>query len=46
MTNYELLWECYRSEQMTFSQLEQHMNEDPEFKAWVMEKFKPASNKD
>lgn len=39
MNNYELLWECYISEQMTFSQLEQHMNEDPEFKEFVMKRM-------
>lgn len=38
MSNYELLWECYQSEQMTFSQLEKHMIDDPEFRVWVMEK--------
>jgi len=40
MLDYELLWECYVTEQMSFSQLEQHMNEDPLFKQWVMEKFR------
>jgi len=40
MNNYELLWECFMSEQMTIAQLEQHMVEDPEFKTWIQNKLK------
>lgn len=32
------------SEQMTGKQLEEHMNEDPEFKKWVAEKLSETLN--
>lgn len=40
MNSYELLWECFMSEQMTAVQLEKHMIEDPDFKIWVENKVK------
>lgn len=40
MSNYNLLWECFMSDQMTAMQLEQHMKDDPEFKTWVENKLR------
>lgn len=34
-TNYELLFECFTSGQMSRAQLERHMNDDEVFRAWV-----------
>jgi hypothetical protein len=39
MKNYELLWECFISEQMTAKQLDDHIREDPEFEAFVWKKI-------
>lgn len=40
MEQYELLWQCYLSEQMTTKQLEIHTKEDPEFASFVEQKLK------
>ena len=40
MNNYELLWECFMSDQMTAKQLDEHIREDGEFAEFVMEKVR------
>lgn len=40
MASYELLWDCFMSDQMTYQQLEQHMAEDSNFKVWVENRVK------
>ncbi|MCS4090031.1 hypothetical protein [Rhizobium sp. BK176] len=39
-TNYELLFECFTSGQMSRAQLERHMTEDEVFRAWVDKRVK------
>lgn len=34
-TNYELLFACFTSGQMSAAQLDGHMNDDEVFRAWV-----------
>lgn len=34
-SRYELLFQCFLSEQMSTTQLERHMDEDSVFRAWV-----------
>ncbi len=38
--NYQLLWECFMSDQMTAKQLDDHIRSDPEFEKWVNAKVK------
>ncbi len=38
--NYQLLWECFMSDQMTAKQLDEHIRADPEFENWVNAKVK------
>lgn len=40
MTDYNLLWECFMSDQMTAKQLDDHIREDPEFEKWVWNKIR------
>jgi hypothetical protein len=40
MNNYELLWECFMSDQMTAKQLDDHIREDPEFETFVWNKIR------
>ena len=40
MNNYELLWECFMSDQMTAKQLDEHIREDAEFEKFVMERVR------
>lgn len=35
VTNYELLYQCFLSGQMSAGQLHEHMTEDQVFKAWI-----------
>jgi hypothetical protein len=39
MENYEQLWECFLSDQMTVNQLQQHMDEDSDFLSFVERKI-------
>jgi hypothetical protein len=39
-TNYELLFECFTSGQMSRAQLERHMADDEVFRAWVDKRVK------
>lgn len=38
MEQYELLWQCFMSDQMTAKQLDQHVREDSDFEKFVLEK--------
>ena len=40
MEKYELLWECFMSEQLSAMQLDQHIREDKEFESFVWQKIK------
>ena len=40
MNNYELMWECFMSEQMTAQQLDQHIREDADFETFVWKKIR------
>lgn len=40
MNNYELLWECFMSDQMTAMQLDQHIREDKDFESFVWQKIR------
>lgn len=40
MNNYEQLWQCFMSDQMTAMQLDQHIREDKEFEAFVWAKIR------
>jgi hypothetical protein len=40
MKNYELLWECFMSEQMSVEQMIEHFKEDPQFENFVHAKIK------
>jgi hypothetical protein len=38
--NYELLWECFMSDQMSAKQLDEHIKEDPAFEEFVWNKIR------
>jgi hypothetical protein len=40
MQSYELLYQCYTTGQMSDRQLQEHMNADHVFKAWVQRRVK------
>ena len=40
MSNYELMLECFMSDQMTAKQLDEHIREDAKFAEFVMEKVR------
>nr|WP_250808162.1 hypothetical protein [Neorhizobium tomejilense] len=39
-SNYDILFQCFVSGQMSDAQLQQHMREDQIFKAWVDRKLR------
>lgn len=40
MENYELMWQCFMSDQMTAKQLDEHIREDKEFESFVWQKIR------
>lgn len=38
--NYEALFQCFLSEQMTPAQLEHHMRDDEVFRSWVSRRMR------
>lgn len=43
-SNYELLYQCFLSEQMSTAQLERHMEDDKVFRAWVARRMRRRAN--
>jgi len=38
VNNYQMLYECYMSEQMSDEQLVEHFRVDPDFEQWFLRK--------
>lgn len=43
-SRYELLFQCFLSEQMSMAQLECHMNDDAVFRAWVSRRMRTCAD--
>lgn len=43
-SRYELLFQCFISEQMSMAQLERHMGDDSVFRAWVSRRMRTRGN--
>ncbi len=43
-SRYELLFQCFISEQMSMAQLERHMDDDSVFRAWVSRRMRTRGN--
>lgn len=41
---YQMIWDCFMSEQMTASQLDQHIREDSNFEEFVWTKIREIRN--